>query len=64
MRQLVHGLRFARTWSQAWQVPTTSAMSQARMRLGEAPMKELFARLAGYRWPPRGLRGPGSAGGG
>ena len=46
MRQLVHGLRFARTWSRAWQVPTTSAMSQARVRLGEAPMKELFARVA------------------
>ncbi len=46
MRQLVHGLRFARTWSRAWQVPTTSAMSQARVRLGEAPMKQLFARVA------------------
>jgi hypothetical protein len=46
MRQLVHGLRFARTWSRAWQVPTISAMSQARVRLGEAPMKELFARVA------------------
>lgn len=46
MRQLVHGLRFARTWSRAWQVPTTSAMSQARVRLGEAPMKELFGRVA------------------
>ena len=46
MRQLVHGLRFARTWSRAWQVPTTSAMSQARVRLGEAPLKELFTRVA------------------
>jgi hypothetical protein len=46
MRQLVHGLRFARTWSRAWQVPTTSAMSQARVRLGEAPMRELFTRVA------------------
>ena len=46
MRQLVHGLRFARTWSKAWTVPTTSAMAQARSRLGEEPMKELFARLA------------------
>lgn len=46
MRQLVHGLRFARTWSRSWQVPLTSAMSQARGRLGEAPLKELFARLA------------------
>lgn len=45
MRQLVHGLRFARTWSRGWQVPSTSAMSQARVRLGEAPMKELFGRV-------------------
>ena len=46
MRNLVHGLRFARTWSHGWQVPRTSAMSQARVRLGEAAMKELFARVA------------------
>jgi hypothetical protein len=46
MRALVHGLRFARTWSQAWQVPSTGAMSQARVRLGEAPLKELFGRVA------------------
>ena len=46
MRNLVHGLRFARTWSRGWQVPRTSAMSQARVRLGEAAMKELFARVA------------------
>src|SRR5680860_443197 len=45
-RNLVHGLRFARTWSQRWTVPSTSAMSQARVRLGEAPMRELFARVA------------------
>src|SRR5215218_2087792 len=46
MRNLVHGLRFARTWSRAWNVPTTSAMSQARVRLGEEPMREIFARVA------------------
>jgi hypothetical protein len=46
MRALVHGLRFARTWSQAWQVPSTGAISQARVRLGEAPLKELFGRVA------------------
>jgi hypothetical protein len=46
IRALVHGLRFARTWSVKWQVPTTGAISQARARLGEAPMKELFARIA------------------
>lgn len=46
MRHLVHGLRFARTWSQQWKVPTTGAMAQAGTRLGEAPMAELFARIA------------------
>jgi hypothetical protein len=46
MRALVHGLRFARTWSQAWQVPFTGAISQAKVRLGEAPLKELFGRVA------------------
>lgn len=46
MRHLVHGLRFARTWSQQWKVPTTGAMAQARARLGEAPMAELFSRIA------------------
>lgn len=46
IRHLVHGLRFARTWSRNWTVPTTGAMSQARVRLGEAPLRELFARVA------------------
>lgn len=46
MRQLVHGLRFARTWSQKWNVPTTGAMSQARTRLGEAPLIQLYHRIA------------------
>lgn len=46
IRSLVHGLRFARTWSKAWQVPTTSAISQARVRLGETAVRELFTRIA------------------
>ena len=46
IRALVHGLRFARTWSAAWHVPTTSAISQARVRLGEAMMRDLFTRIA------------------
>jgi Insertion element 4 transposase N-terminal/Transposase DDE domain len=46
IRALVHGLRFARTWSRTWRVPTTGAISQARVRLGEDAMRELFARLA------------------
>lgn len=56
LRALVHGLRFARTWSNAWQVPTPGALTQARVRLGEAPVKELFARVA------RPLAGPTTRG--
>lgn len=46
IRYLVHGLRFARTWSSSWTVPTTGAISQARKRLGEAPMKAIYSRVA------------------
>lgn len=46
IRKLVHGLRFARTWSSQWKVPTTSALSQARARLGEAPLRALFEAVA------------------
>lgn len=46
LRALIHGLRFARTWSNAWQIPTPGAITQARVRLGEAPVKALFARVA------------------
>src|SRR5512144_2823787 len=42
LRALVHGLRFARTWSTAWQVPTPGAITQARVRMGEAPLQALF----------------------
>lgn len=46
IRKLVHGLRFARTWSREWKVPTTSALSQARARLGEEPLRALFDAVA------------------
>jgi hypothetical protein len=46
MRRLVGGLRFLRNWSGDWHVPTTSALTQARARLGEGPLKELFHRVA------------------
>ena len=46
MRQLVNGLRFLGNWCQDWAVPSASALSQARMRLGEAPLKLLFERIA------------------
>ena len=46
MRRLTGGLQFMRAWQQEWVVPTTGAISQARDRLGEAPLKMLFERLA------------------
>lgn len=46
MRKLVNGLRFLGNWTDGWQVPTSGAISQARARLGEAPMAELFDRVA------------------
>jgi hypothetical protein len=46
MRKLVNGLRFLGTWRAGWQVPSTSAISQARQRLGEEPLRVLFERVA------------------
>jgi Insertion element 4 transposase N-terminal/Transposase DDE domain len=46
MRRLTGGLLFMRAWRQEWAVPTTGAISQARERLGEAPLKMLFERVA------------------
>lgn len=57
IRFLVHGLQFARTWSKAWQVPTTGALSQARVRLGEQVVRDLFRRIA------RPLAAPSTPGG-
>jgi Insertion element 4 transposase N-terminal/Transposase DDE domain len=46
MRKLVNGLRFLQTWADDWQVPTSGAISQARTRLGAAPLAGLFDRVA------------------
>ena len=46
MRRLTGGLQFLRAWQRDWQVPTTGAISQARERLGEAPVKLLFEKVA------------------
>jgi hypothetical protein len=46
MRKLVNGLQFLGNWVGAWQIPTSSAMSQARARLGAAPLAALFDRVA------------------
>ena len=46
MRRLVAGLQFLRNWERSWKAPTTSAISQARARLGEMPLKRLYERVA------------------
>jgi hypothetical protein len=46
MRRLVGSLRKMGSWVDGWQVPTASAITQARRRLGAAPLKELFDRAA------------------
>lgn len=46
LQKLVNGLRFLRSWRSEWTVPTTGAISKARDRLGPAPLKELFDRVA------------------
>jgi hypothetical protein len=56
MRKLVEGLKFLRSWDDDWQVPTASALCQARARLGAKPLRELYARVA------RPLAGAGTPG--
>jgi len=46
MHKLVESLRDMRSWSGSWHVPTTSAITQARQRLGWEPLRELFDRCA------------------
>lgn len=46
MRRLTGGLQFMRAWQDEWAVPTTGAISQARGRLGEAPLRMLFEKVA------------------
>jgi hypothetical protein len=46
MRQLVGSLKKLGSWVDDWQVPTGSAICQARKRLGVAPLKELFEKAA------------------
>ena len=45
-------------WNAAWTVPTTSAISQARKRLGRRMFSELFERTCG---PVAGKAGPTAA---
>lgn len=46
MRKLVNGLQFLGSWAGEWRVPTSSAITQARQRLGVDVMQELFDQVA------------------
>jgi len=46
MRKLVGSLKSMDSWRDNWRVPTTSAITQARQRLGVEPLRELFERTA------------------
>jgi hypothetical protein len=44
MRSLVEGLSWQSGWKRSWQVPSKSAIFQARTRLGVEPLRVLFDR--------------------
>ena len=46
MRKLVGSLKEMDSWRDDWEVPTTSAITQARQRLNEEPLRMLFERIA------------------
>jgi hypothetical protein len=46
MRKLVGSLQSMDSWSHSWHVPSTSAITQARQRLGAEPLRVLFERVA------------------
>lgn len=46
MRKLVGSLKSMGSWGDDWTVPTTSAITQARQRLGVEPLRLLFERMA------------------
>ena len=46
MCKLVGSLKSMGSWRDNWCVPTTSAITQARQRLGAEPLRELFERTA------------------
>ena len=44
MRDVVGCLQWLGSWNQDWKVPSTSAIAQARAKLGSEPLAELFHR--------------------
>ena len=45
--RLTETLRSWGCWDRSWEVPTSGGITQARQRLGEEPMAELFRQVAG-----------------
>jgi hypothetical protein len=45
IRLMVEGLEWQSGWARPWQVPTKSALWQARSRLGSEPLRALFERV-------------------
>ena len=46
MRKLVGALKSMSSWRDDWRVPSTAAITQARQRLGAAPLRVLFEKTA------------------
>lgn len=46
MRKLVGALKSMSSWRDDWAVPSTSAITQARQRLGAGPLRALFEKTA------------------
>jgi hypothetical protein len=46
MRKLAGSLKSMGSWRDSWKVPSTSAITQARQRLGSEPLRLLFERTA------------------
>jgi len=61
MRRLVGSLRHMGVWQRGWVVPSTAALTKARARLGPAPLRALFAKVA-VPMAPVGLPGAYLAG--
>ncbi len=56
MRKLAGALVSMGSWQREWRIPSTSAITQARQRLGFEPLRELFDRVA------EPVAGPGTRG--
>ena len=56
MRKLVGSLKHMASWRDDWRVPSTSAITQARQRLGSEPLRVLFESVAAP------VAGPGTRG--